>query len=161
MPTTFHVLRNHTYYEFIQWHIIRLLRSVHRRLTTKQTFSNPFTFKVTEACKSSLFIKLLKTITDFVPEDGKRELSFETNQTKTKTILKTTSTFSCYYLMHQFLKPGDSINQFSNRRVKKCMVRVVISETKPFIIRYNKTTEMLTFSGSFEVINEFGVVCSF
>ena len=56
--------------EIVEWHCTRLLNSIKSNLKLKQRFRNPFTFRIVEPIKFSIFIQLFISIKDDRKGDG-------------------------------------------------------------------------------------------
>ena len=59
----------------VNWHFTRLLTSVKRKLTLKQTFRNPWQFSVQENVHISIFRLIYTVIREYRSEEGKSQPS--------------------------------------------------------------------------------------
>ena len=152
--------------EITEWHCSRILNNIKGSLKLKQSFRNPFTFKIVESIKFSIFIQLFLAIQDYRRGDGGTQPHVEITKIPDKPgtlnntfILKFTDFFS---VLHVFTHlSGHAVLPFFSRTIRKCEIEVKVSGAKPLIMTYKKNRETCIIQGSFEVKNEFGVVCSF
>ena len=135
-------------------------------LKLKQRFRNPFTFKVVEPIKFSIFIQLFISIKDYRKGDGGTQPHVAITKipnkpgTLTKTFILTFTGF--FSVLHVFTNlSGHAVLPFFSKKIKHCKVALEVSAAKPLIITYKKNRKTCVITGSFQIKNEFGVVCSF
>ena len=137
----------------------RITNGIHRRLTTKQTFRNPFTFKFIEPIRRFIFYVILDVVTSYTNKNGEK---YHLRKTVTNTTI-TIEFFNLFSVHHAFinLRGTSSCITCFEKLVRKCTVNLVVDEYNPLILKYNPNKELVTVSGHFEVKNELGNICSF
>ena len=154
----------------VQWHLNRILTSIKRKLTLKRSFKNPYQFHLTEPIPDFVFSEIFKVIKDYKVDSGTQPI-VHTNTIRNKPgrrgtitnqyIVKFDTYFSLvHHLTHFFNKETNIIN-FFEKKIKKCNVEVVVTKDKPFILHFKRTTQTVCVTGFFQVINEYGIKCSF
>jgi hypothetical protein len=151
------------------WHTKRILTAINKRFKLKQTFRNPFTFKIFETINHSVFHPLFVAIRDHKIGGNRTEPSMKIKTVRdkpgrrgTKTVLYILTFTSLYSLTHVFtnLLPGEPACTYFYKKIRNCNVELIVSEEKPVVFTYRATKETLCVTGWYEVRNEFGVICS-
>ena len=151
----------------VEWHFTKILCAINRKLKTKQTFRDPFKFKFTEAISLNIFRHIYNAIKSYEGEATPPAIVITTKTDKpgrkaTKTLSYNLKFLYFYSILHLFthILNGKSVLDKLTKTIKKKNVRVIATVDKPFILNYNCKREMLIVSGCFEVVNEYGVICS-
>ena len=156
--------------EIAQWHIGRVVKAINRKFTIKQTFHTPFSFRVAEPIKATVFHQIFVAIKEYRAGSGKSQpkVNIKTVQDKpgrhgtvtNQYILTFSSYFSVIHFFTHILK-GEEVLPHFTKKIRNCEVKLEVNEAKPFTISFKRKQDIMCITGSFQVKNEFGTVCSF
>ena len=151
----------------IKSHVTLILKKIKGKLNTKRNLRNPYSFKLDFYFYHLLFITIFRAIRDYRKDDG-TTLPLDVNVTRNKrTNIPTGYTITIYslYAFHlHFTKltlHAFNITTFTEKTIRKNKVRLAISPEKPFIMHFKPSTETLKITGCYEVINQYGELCSY
>jgi hypothetical protein len=150
----------------VEWHMNRLIKTIYRKLTTRQTFRNPYKLFIVEPVCFPIFFQIFSAIKAYRNETTAPAIKITTNKPGRKaTITKDyTLTFLNFYsVLHFFthiLNFKCDVLGHLTKQIKNCNVKIVVDPERPFVVHYKRKKEMMYVSGHFEVVNEFGVICS-
>ena len=151
----------------INWHFTRLLTSIKRKLTLKQTFRNPWQFSVVESIHISIFRVIYGAVRDYRSEEGRPQPSVHCKTVHQRSGLAKSYeiTFSSFFsLIHHLTKlsnPEAHILEYLRKVISKNEINVVVTEEKPVKLFFKVSTSTLTVTGHFQVKNQYGILCSF
>ena len=153
-----------------EWHCLRLLTSIKSQLKLRQKIRNPYSIKVAEPIKHAIFVEIFRAVKEYRKGNGGTEPRVGINTIRDKPgrrgtitntyILTFTDLFSVLHVFSN-LSGVRPVLPFFSKKIKNCYVDVKVSTAKPLIITYKRKKETCIITESFEVKNEFGVVCSF
>ena len=151
----------------VEWHFTKILCAIKLKLKTKQTFREPFKFKFTEPIPLCVFRHVYNASKSYKGETTPPAIIFHTIHDKpgrkaTKTLSYNLKFFNFYSILHVFthILNGKCVLYMLKKTIKKNNICVIATAQKPFVFHYNCKREMLVVSGCFEVVNEYGVICS-
>ena len=143
----------------IQFIFKRLAHGIQRKLTSRQTFRDPFTFKFQEPIRRFIFYTILDVVTSFVKKNGKK-LDVTKSTTNTTITLCFNNLFAVHHTFINFF--GDSaVIDFFQKYTNRCHVNLIVDQYDTLIFKYSTTKEVVTVSGHFSITNERGHICSF
>lgn len=147
----------------LEWHFSNICRSIHRRITFKQKYKNPWMVEVSERIHRDLFIASYKAIKDYSVSFG---TTYNVKRDRKGIGLSYKITFNHFgvlkYHLHKLsgLSKTEILGLFS-KKTERASAYIVISEEKPCSLEYNCRNCILKFRLSYKVENQYGTVCSF
>ena len=163
----------------INFYFIRVLNQINRKLKTKQTFRKPYFYSAKEIIPHHLIGLTNSIIQDTEYPDGPirdPEKQYPVIKTEIKRNhpderkafsnshykFTVTDKFSLVAVLVNLTgKSKDHVETMLKKKIKKCVVEILVTEEKPFVFSYVRSRDTLTFSGYFSVKNEYGVTTSF
>ena len=148
--------------EILDFHTCKIIESVHRQITFKKTFENPWCSQAAENIHFGVFYDWFKAIKDFHIHFG-RTTEIKRNKKKKPMEYSINFThFGCLKFHTEKIIGKDKLSKYFQKENKSgARAKVVINEEKPAIMSYKLSTGSLTLSISYEVENRYGMVCSF
>ena len=152
----------------VEWHMTRIISSIHRKLTTRQTFRNPYKFLILEPVCLSIFLNLFAAVKAYKSDTATPAIEITTTTDKPGRRATITNThnlkflifFSVLHFFTHILNFKCDVLGHLTKKIKNCEVKIVVDPERPFILHYKRKKEMLYISGHFEVKNEYGVICT-
>ena len=152
-------------WKLIEWHIHELLKSGHKRITTKQSFRNPWTISVSRLMHYSVFLEVYRCFRDRRPKYGfcVTKVRYKgKSQHEYKTIeIKFTDIGVAKELLRKFvsdLKEDDYASLFVKAFSGGLRAEIVASEEKPIILFFKTQTHTVSFSAHYELKNKYGIM---
>ena len=140
--------------------IEELLTKISRRLSIKQSLSNPWGIKVNSKIHFSIFVPSWKAIRDYSSEFG-REIKVDRNRkTKSLTLIEIKFTHFGALNLHLSKAYGGSAKSFLKKSSNHCELSVIASEDHPVVFTFNCKKNNLTFSCKYQVKNQYGNIVS-
>lgn len=135
-----------------------LLKSIHRKLTTKETIRNNRCAIATVTIHKIVFLKFYKAIRDWGIDYGR---SIKLERKKNSEIKKITIEFTHKGTFeHHFKKIIDvSVKKYLKKVVKDNTIGVKISEDSKAVLVFDLSKNKLTLSVPFIVKNMYGNIC--
>ena len=125
---------------FVEWHFNKILKNIKRSLKIKQSFRNPFHFKLKEPIPFYLFSHIYHAIKTYQGETTPPSILFSTITDKSGRKATYTKSFTFKFLnFYSFLHLFTHLNSKRNvlnslkKKVKNSDIRVVVTVEKPFV----------------------------
>ena len=125
---------------FVKWHFNKILKNIKRSLKIKQSFRNPFQFKLKEPIPFYLFSHIYHAIKTCQEETTPPSILFSTITDKpgrkaTYTKSFTLKLLNFYSVLHLFTHLNSKRNVLNSlkKKVKNSDIRVVVTGEKPFV----------------------------
>ena len=101
--------------QFVEWHTNRILENIKRSLKVKQSFRDPFKFKIKETIPYHLIIHIFKAIKSYEGETTPPSILYKTVTDKPGRKVTTTKTYTLKFLnfhsvLHVFTHLNDNKN---------------------------------------------------
>ena len=148
--------------EILDFHTCKIIESVNRRITFKETFKNPWCSQAAENIHFGVFYEWFKAIEDFHIHFG-RTTEIKRNKKRKPTEYTINFThFGCLKFHIEKIIGKDKLAKYFQKENKSgARAKVVVNEEKPAIMSYKLSTSSLTLTVKYEVENRYGMVCSF
>lgn len=147
----------------LEWHLKRVLNSIHRKITFKQKFKNPWCVEVVEYLYKDIFYQFFRAVRDYRTSFGRNvDIVREKSGTPKEYILKF-SHFGAlvFHLNLATNKTCDIAKLFTKSNPLGNTAEIEVSEEKPAVIRYKIKTGTMTIKMHYCVKNKYGNICSF
>lgn len=148
--------------ELVHWHFKLVLQSISRKITSKQTYRDPFTVSVTQLMNPDLFFQAYRAIRDYSIQLGITTECHKTTKKKVKSYSIKFERLGVFKFHISKLSNCKNITYYLNKTFK-CSGKgtVEVSEEKPSIITFKVSTGSLTLKCFYVYTNSYGHVCSF
>jgi len=148
----------------LEFHFSEIVKTINRRISTKQKYSNPWKIQLNRVIHHSCFIQFYKAIRDF-------KTHFFTTITTKKNKYGNTVFIEIHFSNVNVLKLHlDKITR-SKLNINKLLCEksftggihgtVIALEEKPCIMKYDCVKHILKFEIHYQITNRYGNVCSF
>ena len=140
-----------------------LLLKIFRRLSLKQSLSNPWGIKFQLKVHRSIFIPFWKAIRDHGSEFG-RTITIDRNK-RTKSLNWINIKFSHFGALRQHLSKGlgnDAYGAegFLKKSTNQCSLKVIATDTSPVELHFDCKKNTLFFKSKYQVKNQYGNIIS-
>ena len=155
--------KEHSVQEILHFHISHLLECVHRRLSFRQKFKNPWLIEATERLNCKIFYEWFKAIEDYSIAFGReteirRDKSRLRNVKEYKVVFTHLGTFKFH--ISQIIGK-DNLDLVKVNKTTGANVKIVVSSEKPAVLVYNVKKGHVTLCVNYELYNRYDVLCSF
>ena len=145
----------------LSFHIEEILKGIKRKISTRISVRSSRRILIVEKIHLSVFIELYRAIRDFRSEFGRK---IEIKRNKKKILTDITITFhhlgTFKYHMLQAVHGKFHIDSFIIKHLPAgARGKLVISEEKPFVFKYNALRGRLSICGHYQIINRYGNIC--
>ena len=148
----------------LRFHINIVLKGIYRKLTFKQKYKHPWYFEVKESIPADIFYHWYKVVDDFQTTFGRECSIIKTkNNKKIKSYeIKFINFGSLKYHLKLLLGNEKFLSSFKKvNRKEGCVIKLLATEEKPVTFKYLLSSNSVIVTGSYEVVNRYGNVCSF
>ena len=141
-------------------HFEDLLKSVRRKISTRQSIKNPYHIKVVITIHKSVFLEWYCAARDFVPRFGcTAEEKRDKKQVLSAVTLKFTHIGTFNFHVKQALPKNIDVGKHIKKTIGSCSGKVVITKNSNALFHFDVKRHTLTFSARYQIINKYGNVC--
>ena len=149
-------------FSVLNWHFQEILKSVNRKITLKQSFRHPFTVVLSATIFKELYYQGYRAVRDYPVQFG-TETSTLTNK---KGVLKSyeikfTKIQSLRFHLKQLSGLEDVDVYLKKKFPHEEKGNVIVSEEDPVVLFFKLSTNTLTITMKFQVMNQHGTICNF
>ena len=146
----------------VHWHFKLVLQSIRRKITSKQTFRDPFTVCVTLLINPDLFFQAYRAVRDYTIQLGIKTECQKTAKKKVKSYSIQFERLGVFKFHIAKLSNCENISYYL-KKTFKCGGKgaVDVSQEKPAILTYKVSTGTLTLKCFFTYTNSYGHICSY
>lgn len=147
----------------LEWHLFRVINSIHRKIIFRQKFRNPWCVEVVEFIHKDIYYQFFRAVRDYHITYGRTEtlVCDKSGHPKEYNLKFTHFGAFSFHFEKATNKSVDIRKLFKKSNAIGNIAEIEISEEKPATVDYKIKTGAMTIKLHYSVKNKFGNVCSF